>query len=70
MKTQIFPSDYEQLHDFLKQEDFVEQVELLISNLKDKYIEQHCDDLYQFVAHDGIWNTIASVIEFIAQENQ
>jgi len=68
--SKVFPSDYEQLHDFLKQEDIVEQVESLISSLKDKYIEQHCDDSYQWVAHDGIWNTIAGVIEFIAQENQ
>jgi hypothetical protein len=66
----VFPSNYEQLHDFLIQEDIEEQVESLIAQLKEKYIEQCCDDSFEYIAHDGIWNTIAGVVEIIAQENQ
>ena len=70
MKTKVFPEDYSQLIDFLVKEDLTDRVEALIEELKDKYIEQHCDDSFEFIAHDGIWNTIAGVIEIIAQENQ
>ena len=70
MKTKVFPEDYSQLIDFLVKEDLTDRVEALIEELKDKYIEEQCDDSYEFIAHDGIWNTIAEVIEGIAKDNQ
>ena len=70
MKTKVFPGDYSQLIDFLVKEDLTDRVEALIEELKDKYIEEQCDDSYEFIAHDGIWNTIAEVIEGIAKDNQ
>jgi hypothetical protein len=68
--SKVFPGDYSQLTDFLVKEDLTDKVEALIEELKDKYIEEQCDDSYEFIAHDGIWNTIAEVIESIAKENQ
>jgi hypothetical protein len=68
--SKIFPGDYSQLTDFLAKEDLTDKVEALIEELKDKYIEEQCDGSYEFIAHDGIWNTIAEVIESIAKENQ
>jgi hypothetical protein len=66
----VFPEDYSQLIDFLVKEDLTDRVEALIEELKDKYIEEQCDSSFEFISHDGIWNTIAEVIEGIAQENQ
>lgn len=68
--SKVFPENYSQLIDFLVKEDLTDKVEALIEELKDKYIEEHCDDSFEFIAHDGIWNTIAEVIEGITQENQ
>jgi hypothetical protein len=66
----VFPEDYSQLIDFLVKEDLTDRVEALIEELKDKYIEEQCDSSFEFIYNDGIWNTIAEVIEGIAQENQ
>jgi len=68
--SKVFPENYSQLIDFLVKEDLTDKVESLIEELKDKYIEEQCDDSFEFIAHDGIWNTIAQVIENIAEENQ
>jgi len=68
--SKVFPENYSQLIDFLVKEDLTDKVEALIEEIKDKYIKEHCDDSFDFIAHDGIWNTIAEVIEGIAQENQ
>jgi len=68
--SKIFPPNEEHILDFLVKEDLTDKVEALIEELKDKYIEEHCDDSFEFIAHDGIWNIIAEVIEGIAQENQ
>jgi hypothetical protein len=68
--SKVFPESYPQLIDFLVKEDLTDKVEALIEEIKDKYIKKHCDDSFDFIAHDGIWNTIAEVIEGIAQENQ
>ena len=68
--SKIFPPNEEHILDFLVKEDLTDKVEALIEELKDKYIEEQCDDSFEFIAHDGIWNTIAQVIENIAEENQ
>lgn len=66
----VFPPTEEHILEFLANEDIVDQVEEFIERLKDKYIEEQCDDLYEFIQHDGIWNTISRVIENIAIDNQ
>ena len=68
--SKVFPESYPQLIDFLVKEDLTDKVESLIEELKDKYIKQHCDDSFEFIAYDGIWNTIAEAIENIAMDNQ
>ena len=69
-KIRVFPDEYPQLIDFLVEEDLTDKVEALIEQMKDKYIKTHCTDYYTHIAHDGIWNTIAEVIEGIAKDNQ
>jgi len=68
--SKIFPPNEEHILEFLVNEDIVRQVETFIGQLKDKYIEEQCGDSYEFIAHDGIWNTISRVIENIAIDNQ
>ena len=68
--SKVFPGDYSQLIDFLVKEDLTDRVEELIEELKDKFIEEQCDDSYKFIAYDGIWSMIAEVIENIAKDNQ
>lgn len=68
--SKVFPPTEEHILEFLAKEDIVDQVEEFIGRLKDKYIEEQCDDSYEFIAHDGIWNTISRVIENIAIDNQ
>jgi hypothetical protein len=68
--SKIFPPTEEHILEFLANEGIVDKVEEFIEQLKDKYIEEQCDDSYEFIKHDGIWNTISRVIEGIAQVNQ
>jgi hypothetical protein len=68
--SKVFPPTEEHILEFLANEGIVDKVEEFIEQLKDKYIEEQCDDSYEFVAHDGIWNTISRVIENIAIDNQ
>jgi hypothetical protein len=68
--SKTFPPNEEHILEFLAKEDIVDQVEEFIERLKDKYIEEQCDDSYEFIAHDSIWNTISRVIENIAIDNQ
>jgi hypothetical protein len=68
--SKTFPPTEEHILEFLAKEDIVDKVEEFIEQLKDKYIEEQCDDSYEFIAHDSIWNTISRVIENIAIDNQ
>jgi hypothetical protein len=68
--SKVFPPTEEHILEFLAKEDIVDQVEEFIERLKDKYIEEQCDDSYEFIQHDSIWNTISRVIENIAIDNQ
>ena len=68
--SKIFPPNEEHILDFLAKEDIVDQVEEFIGQLKDKYIEEQCDDSYEFIQHDGIENLISRVVENIALDNQ
>lgn len=68
--SKVFPPNEEHILEFLANEDIVEQVETFIGQLKDKYIKEQCNDSYEFITHDGIWNTISRVIENIAIDNQ
>jgi hypothetical protein len=68
--SKVFPPTEEHILEFLANEDIVDQVEEFIERLKDKYIEEQCDDSYEFIAHDSIWNLISRVIENIAIDNQ
>ena len=70
LMSNVFPPTEEHILEFLTNEDIVDKVEEFIEQLKDKYIKEQCDDSYEFIAHDGIWNTIAQVIENIAIDNQ
>jgi hypothetical protein len=68
--SKIFPPNEEHILDFLAKEDIVDQVETFIEQLKDKYIEEQCDDSYELIQHDGITNLISRVVENIALDNQ
>ena len=70
MVSKTFPPTEEHILEFLANEGIVDQVEEFIERLKDKYIEEQCDDSYEFIQHDSIWNTISRVIENIAIDNQ
>ena len=70
LMSKVFPPTEEHILEFLANEDIVDKVEEFIEQLKDKYIEEQCDDSYEFIQHDGIWNTISRVIENIAIDNQ
>lgn len=68
--SKIFPPNEEHILEFLAKEDIVNQVEEWIKQLKDQYIEEQCDDSYEFIKHDSIWNLISRVVENIALDNQ
>ena len=68
--SKVFPPTEEHILEFLANEDIVDKVEEFIEQLKDKYIEEQCDDSYEFIQHDSIWNIISRVIENIAIDNQ
>ena len=68
--SKVFPPTEEHILEFLTNEDIADKVEEFIEQLKDKYIKEQCDDSYEFIKHDGIWNTISRVIENIAIDNQ
>ena len=68
--SKVFPPNEEHILDFLAKEDIVDRLETFIEQIKDKYIEEQCDDSYEFIAHDSIWNLISRVIENIAIDNQ
>jgi hypothetical protein len=68
--SKIFPPNEEHILEFLAKEDIVNQVESLIEQLKDKYIEEQCDDSYEFIQHDVFGTLISRVIENIAIDNQ
>lgn len=68
--SKVFPPNEEHILEFLANEDIVDQVETFIEQLKGKYIKEQCNDSYEFIKHDGIWNTISRVIENIAIDNQ
>lgn len=68
--SKIFPPTEEHILEFLANENIVDQVEEFIERLQDKYLEEHCDDSYDLVQYDSIWNTIARVIENISVDNQ
>jgi hypothetical protein len=68
--SKIFPPNEEHILDFLAKEDVVDQVETFIEQLKDQYIEEQCNDSYEFIQYDGITNLISRVVENIALDNQ
>tara|TARA_R110000803_G_scaffold209498_1_gene279250 strand:- start:50 stop:274 length:225 start_codon:yes stop_codon:yes gene_type:complete len=68
--SKVFPPNEEHILDFLAKEDIVDRLETFIEQIKDKYIEEQCDDSYEFIAHDSIWNLISRVVENIAIDNQ
>lgn len=68
--SKIFPPTEEHILEFLANENIVDQVEEFIERLQDKYLEEQCDDSYDLVQYDSIWNTIARVIENISVDNQ
>ena len=68
--SKIFPPTEDHILEFLANENIVVQVEEFIEKLKDKYIKEQCDDSYEFIQYDSIWNTIARVIENISIDNQ
>ena len=68
--SKIFPPNEEHILEFLAKEDIVDQLETFIEQIKDKYIEEQCDDSFEFIQHDSIWNLISRVVENIAIDNQ
>ena len=68
--SKIFPPNEEHILEFLAKEDIVDQLETFIEQIKDKYIEEQCDNSFEFIQHDSIWNLISRVVENIAIDNQ
>tara|TARA_R110000823_G_scaffold72209_1_gene166232 strand:- start:108 stop:332 length:225 start_codon:yes stop_codon:yes gene_type:complete len=68
--SKVFPPNEEHILDFLAKEDIVDQLENFIEQIKDKYLEEQCDDSFEFIQHDSIWNLISRVVENIAIDNQ
>ena len=54
----------------LKSSELPEIANQELFSFQDKYLEEHCDDSYDLIQYDSIWNTIARVIENIAIDNQ